>query len=214
MDLVTAMFAAADDTKDMPSAFVLLPCKLETLATPASEEIHSFVDNLCGILDQIVDALAAEAPVAPLVAALTHGEPRYLYLVDERSGQLVLPPEEDDHKHVYPILLSTESTENYMNFVAVTLPCIQRGLGLLQKDNWLAHGFDKSESVEEDEGDYVASLVVGKAHARTAAVRALHEVLRKFDPERTFAGLERVVLEDGAIIWTKQPKQQNAVLMA
>ncbi|RHY60764.1 hypothetical protein DYB38_000290, partial [Aphanomyces astaci] len=214
MDLVTAMLAAADDMKDMPSAFVLLPCKLETLATPASEEIHSFVDNLCGILDQIVDTLAAEAPVAPLVAALTHGEPRYLYLVDERSGQLVLPPEEDDHKHVYPILLSTESTENYMNFVAVTLPCIQRGLGLLQKDNWLAHGFDKSESVEEDEGDYVASLVVGKAHVRTAAVRALHEVLRKFDPERTFAGLERVVLEDGAIIWTKQPKQQNAVLMA
>ncbi|ETV85206.1 serine/threonine protein kinase, variant [Aphanomyces astaci] len=208
MNLVTAMFAAADDTKDMPSAFVLLPCKLETLATPASEEIHSFVRNLCGILDQIVDALAAEAPVAPLVAALTHGEPRYLYLVDERSGQLVLPPEEDDHKHVYPILLSTESTENYMDFVAVTLPCIQRGLGLLQKGNWLAHGFDKSESVDK------ASLDVGKAHARTAAVRALHEVLRKFDPERTFAGLERVVLEDGAIIWTKQPKQQNAVSMA
>ena len=153
-------------------------------------------------------------------------EPMYLYLIDEYTGDPVVPKEGG----VYPIKL-TQPSEKAVKL----LPLMRAGLKVMsvvngaafvghmfgvpipsvptawqEKANSAVGSLDKKSSV--DEFDVLQDMVdsqnqtkpegTDKKAVRGAALREFERFLAKNDPDNTFCGLNRVVTADGQACWT------------
>jgi hypothetical protein len=173
--------------------------------------------------------LQAQQEVEAFVREKLEDQPMYLYLIDEYTGEPVVPDEEQES--CYPIKIITPS-ETAMKL----LPIMRMGLNLMSLVNGAAmigHMFgapipnipeawhkkasdaveslDKKSSVEEfDVLQQSLDAGVGgaandgstKQDIRGAALREYEHFLDKHDPHHTFAGLNRAVTSEGQACWT------------
>ena len=167
---------------------------------------------------------------------LVVGEEMFLYLIDELTLEPVRPESEDD---VYPIRITTPA-----EIVPKLLPAMQIGLYALSvvngaagiarlfgvpapkvSDEWRA-GLATSVEILKQESSVEAFSAVNttatgddtagkKQSFRGAALRDLKRLLEKQDPDKNFAGLERIGdPSDGTAVWTllEDPAKVTAAL--
>ncbi|KAF0696832.1 Aste57867_12433 [Aphanomyces stellatus] len=145
----------------VPSSFVVLPFKL-------GEEVErtrmtSFVEDLNTAGDIL--GKVSDGDFTGVVSKLCAGEPLYLYLVDEFSGEIVLPSPADT---VYPIVIPTKESNA---FIEMTLPWIQSGFNILKS------GYDGATWIDRLNDFTVLQLDEEERHERQ--VEELSEKLRE-----------------------------------
>ncbi|KAF0692766.1 Aste57867_16176 [Aphanomyces stellatus] len=166
-------------------------------------------------------------------AVITTGNPAYLYLLDEVDGTPVVSLEPGN---VYPIRIETRSPQ----FLAVVSPFLQAGLHLLKGVNtatklakcvgisnptWpVLDNAIKILEAAKNESSVVNFNVVHAAiqaesvdpvpvqRIRGAALCELERFFNEKDPNKTYAGLQRMYTADGHALWTsvKNAKRINA----
>ncbi|KAF0718353.1 Aste57867_1750 [Aphanomyces stellatus] len=130
----------------------------------------------------------------------------FLYLVDERTRRVLVPPKHD----LYPIHVSAWTTGGAATAAEAYVPLLQTGLGLLQRlnDSVDLFGITGLPHLPDTLFDQVQDAVAGvkaklhtlMAHAATThavadlrghRLRLLQHFFRQHDPHRYFGGLER-----------------------
>ncbi|KAF0716138.1 hypothetical protein As57867_003000, partial [Aphanomyces stellatus] len=127
--LLRATYDAAD--VDVPTSFVLLPIEFdqETQLTPTERE-EIAVKIATFVLD--MDAsLASSSSVGDSFWPGWTDRGLFLYLVDERTRRVLVPPKHD----LYPIHVSAWTTGGAATAAEAYVPLLQTGLGLLQRLN-------------------------------------------------------------------------------
>ncbi|KAF0689924.1 Aste57867_18665 [Aphanomyces stellatus] len=119
----------------VPTSFALLPFKLDqtTSASLRNQQLHQFLslgkDVLGGLpkdKNKVMDWIAGAGPVLqPLLDELKRGQSMYLYLIDEGTGEIIVP---EEHASVYPIEIPTTDDA----FWAYGMPWVEKGLVLLK----------------------------------------------------------------------------------
>ncbi|KAF0705915.1 hypothetical protein As57867_006863, partial [Aphanomyces stellatus] len=138
--------------------------------------------------------------VGDIILQLNAGDPLYHYLIDEDTGKVVVPDENDkslkiattcaaclQRLHVVPTshTSKTEVAKNdWTKEVDRTIAGLSEPTALYQV---LQEVLNVDESVE---------------FVRGAALRDLEQCFGKHDPNRWFAGLKRVIKNQGRVVWT------------
>ncbi|KAH9082676.1 hypothetical protein LEN26_021259 [Aphanomyces euteiches] len=125
----TGLFQASEVT--VPTSFVVLPYKISSEKTANKEkakQLLGFMSRFQNTCQKVTKALMEGNSVGQFLTTFMHGEPLYLYLIDEANGRVVVPKEKDE---VYPIEIPTDKT----TFLTTCLPWIQRGFQILKFTN-------------------------------------------------------------------------------
>ncbi|CAK4860051.1 unnamed protein product [Aphanomyces euteiches] len=233
----TGLFEASEVT--VPTSFVVLPYKISSEKTANKEkakQLLGFMSRFQNTCQKVTEALMEGNSVGQFLTTFMHGEPLYLYLLDEANGRVVVPKEKDE---VYPIEIPTDKT----TFLTKCLPWIQRGfrilkftnaigdkIGIKPWDTWLESvglkitneddDDDKGDKDSDEEKDPLEEAIdsnkqVPVKQVRGVALRELKKFLDEKDPEHTFAGLERILTDEGRIQWTTKqelPEDDDQIL--
>ncbi|KAG9399965.1 hypothetical protein AC1031_011431 [Aphanomyces cochlioides] len=254
----TAVVSSAHfEASEVAVPFVVLPYKISSENKANNEkakELVGFMGRFQNTCQKVIKALMEGDSVGEILTTFMHGEPLYLYLIDEANGRVVVPKEKDE---VYPIEIPTDNT----TFFSTCLPWIQRGfqilkftnaigdkIGIKPWDAWLESvGLkltddddkgDKGDKDSDDEKDPLEEAIdsvlemeptitfdviarglknrqVPVKQVRGVALRELNKFLDDKDPEHTFAGLERMLTDEGRIQWTTKqelPEDDDQIL--
>jgi hypothetical protein len=191
-----------------------------TLISPAVSYSHNLKRNLQEAKDSVVEFIKDKATDS------LQEKPMYLYLIDEYTGDPVVPKEGG----AYPI----EITQPSQNAVKL-LPLMRGGLKVMsivngaafvghmfgvpipsvpkawqEKANNAVGSLDQKSSVAEfdvlqetlDSENETKAEGKDKQAVRGAALREFKQFLAEKDPGNTFCGLNRVVTDDGKACWT------------
>jgi DNA-binding transcriptional MerR regulator len=255
--LIRAMFEATEVST--PTAFVVLKEKLPTgearveltlnddgtglsvegEAVGEAKDRYEQGKTWLGLCARFGRGVAACSPsaIAEAVAGaceeLVVGEEMWLYLVDELTGEPVVPDEDDA---TYPIRITKPA-----EVVSKLLPVMQVGLHAASLVNGVAgvvrlfgypcpkvpeawrEGAQNSVEVLKQESSVEA---FGAVHekvqddgeeaetVRGAALRELEAFYANYDPDREYAGLRRIGDEDGTAVWTllTDPEEVKAAI--
>ncbi|RHY05917.1 hypothetical protein DYB36_013432 [Aphanomyces astaci] len=157
--------------------------------------------------------------ITQALAVLTNGQPLYLYLVDEVSGEVVVGGDDGRRggEGVYPIPIHPSDT----SLLTSMLPLLVGGLKLLAHERrgryvdnatrtWMEDALDMNE---EEMGvrmfEDMACKDATHESVRGAALRRLKLWFLEKDPTESFAGLERVLVGDGQVRWTSHVNAQR-----
>ncbi|KAF0700109.1 Aste57867_9340 [Aphanomyces stellatus] len=205
----------------VPTSFVVLPYKVDQINEQENENpAIDFCKRLMTSGKALKDAMAANKPLGDALAGLMSDKTLYLYLIDEVTGDVVT----NDPNGVYPIEIPTTNVA----FLATAMPWIQGGLSFLKSIKGVAGmmeilGVPSMPDLSSLQGitealdepmcsfgvirDAVPDMPVEKV--RGAALRELTRVFERWDEDRTFGGLERVIIESGCVVWTNQTKAKK-----
>jgi hypothetical protein len=152
----------------------------------------------------------------------------YLYLMDDISGEPVLPPDGDG---CFPIEISVTSVSNQVKSLlplmkkSLKFACVlNKGLGVAQlffpgvpkiPEEYLAKAQKLTSTLKD--GNSMASdhALIGASvddatnggpqvtsEARGAALRDLQGLILEHDPKKKFCGLRRISTKSGRAVWT------------
>ncbi|ETV74569.1 serine/threonine protein kinase [Aphanomyces astaci] len=192
--LLTGLFAAQEDG-DVPTSFVVLPFELNQ--SEGSERFGKPLE-----VAPKADDRGAEATPLPRASM-------FVYLVDESTGQVVIPTENDDD--VYPIHVTVSNHGcKWLQQVFQGLAKASDWVGWTDDvKSWLPEGEDGSDPTKCDAvGRAMLSGGVGDQVVRVhgAALREWKQFLDQHDPNHTFCNLHRTLTPDGRIVWTTTPQ--------
>ncbi|KAF0700907.1 Aste57867_8593 [Aphanomyces stellatus] len=227
-DVASGLVEASDVT--VPTSFVVLPDKSLDSLNPT--KVTSFLAHLWDTGKKL--QTAKDHSVGAIISELNAGDPLYFYLIDEDTGNVVVPGANDS---VYPIEIKARDDHS---FLLMNLPLIQSSFKSLKTAtmcaNWLqrlhvlpSSQKAKDEKQEKTKSDWTkqveqaiadlpeptASFQVLKqvmdvkepvAFVRGAALRELKQWFDKHDPSQSFAGLKRVISQQGHVVWTSEAR--------
>ncbi|KAF0683085.1 Aste57867_24865 [Aphanomyces stellatus] len=139
---------------DVPTSFVVLPFKLgQAIASPSfANRLSTFVNQMKPVCSQLkqsydewtkADSLekvhVVTSSVLTLVGQVSRGQPMYLYLIDEGTGEVVVPMEKGG---LYPIEIQSDDAV----FWTTSVQWIERGLQLLDSGVRVAQMAQKTET--------------------------------------------------------------------
>ncbi|CAK4699725.1 hypothetical protein AeMF1_006957 [Aphanomyces euteiches] len=211
----------------VPTSFVCFPFRLtrDGECDKAFEDTVNFIPHFRTICNIFSESVVKGEAIGGVVTQLYRGESLYLYLIDEVTGHIVLP--EDDP--LYPIEVQSHDTA----FLAMSLPLIQGGLDMLIQNNGVLGmlsriGFGNSRAVEINEQIVEVEEQVKKdieassqslhkaltsslpaKQVRGAMLRELKHWFDDHDPDQNYAGLQRVMTNEGRVLWTTKPNAET-----
>ncbi|KAF0685214.1 Aste57867_22851 [Aphanomyces stellatus] len=208
----------------VPTSFVALPCKLLTGDNVNATKMTSFLAQLWDTGKKLQAAKGSS--VSAIVSELNAGDPLYLYLMDEDTGDVVVP---DANDPVYPIIIPTRDDSS---FLLINLPFIQSTFKRLQKGtavvgrmqlvhdsfdaqhktkNWTKEVEQAIEQLSEPTSSFpvlqqVLDVEEPLTFVRGAALLELKQWFAKHDPSHSFAGLKPVISHQGHVMWTSEAR--------
>ncbi|KAF0685554.1 Aste57867_22586 [Aphanomyces stellatus] len=216
----------------VPTSFVVLPYK--SLDDVDAAKVITLFKRLWDTGKQLQTVKGNG--VGAIVSHLSAGDPLYLYLIDEETGKVVVPNTNDA---VYPIEISTRDDNSLllMNlpFIQSTFKILKKvatGGGWLQRLHVLPSStFVKDKKPEKANSDWIKEVELAimdlseptasfevlqdaldepVAFVRGAALRELKHWFAKHDPQHSFAGLKRVISNQGRVVWTAEERFLSA----
>ncbi|KAF0697593.1 Aste57867_11731 [Aphanomyces stellatus] len=227
---VASVLLEANDVV-VPTSFVVLPCKTLTGDSVDATKVTSFMAHLWNTGKMLQAAKGSS--VSALVSKLTADGPLYLYLIDEGTGAVVIT-EEMDSVYPIEIPIRDDNSFLLMNlpFIQSTFKSLKKGsaaVGGLRRLNLLPSSKPPKDKKEPEQTKHDWTKEIERAIAdlpeptvsfqvlqqaldvkeSVAFVRgaALREIMRFFnthDPSHSFAGLKRVISNQGCVIWTSE----------
>ncbi|KAF0682974.1 Aste57867_24987 [Aphanomyces stellatus] len=247
--LQRVVFDGMIDARDIvtPTSFLLSPIKLDTMVQSDSSSyiqlLKTFVSESTPICKQLtttykqVVKAGSLQDIFPIVQESANSilrrltnESMYLYLIDEVSGEIVMPRGAND---VYPIKIQRNDTA----FWVAALPFVESGLARLQKRlasaesavDWLrghcvdhsSYQMDTTEVQDNSEppkmGESLTTVPMGTKKVKFAdgyTLRALKNWFEKKDPTQSFGGLKRKITKEGRVMWTKLDDEETSMSKA
>ncbi|KAF0687219.1 Aste57867_21015 [Aphanomyces stellatus] len=212
----------------VPTSFAVLPAKSLTGDSVDVSKITSFLSHLWDTGKKLQAAKVNS--VSTIVSELSASDPLYLYLIDEATGEVVVPELYDP---VYPIEIPTRDNNS---FLLMNLPLIQSTFKSLKKAagavGWMQrlHVLPSSEAPKDENSvktktNWAKEIDIAIANlseptvsyqvlrqaldvndpvefVRGAALSELKRFYNEHDPGHTFAGLKRAISNQGRVMWT------------
>ncbi|RQM24057.1 hypothetical protein B5M09_007610 [Aphanomyces astaci] len=218
--LLRGYFDAAEAT--VPTSFVVVRDRPSCVT---SSDMDMLVASSATALLACVRSVALRtvhgSTITQALAVLTNGQPLYLYLVDEVSGEVVVGGDDGGMRRggegVYPIPIHPSDT----SLLTSMLPLLVGGLKVLAHERrgryvdnatrtWMEDALDMND---EEMGvrmfEDMACKDATHESVRGAALRRLKLWFLEKDPTESFAGLERVLVGDGQVRWTSHVNAQR-----
>ncbi|KAF0702487.1 Aste57867_7785 [Aphanomyces stellatus] len=234
MDLGNNATSAMLDIGDVnvPTSFLVLPCKSLVEHVDATKVI-SFLKQLwdTGKKLQVVKG----SSVGTIMSDLNAGDPLYLYLMDEGTGKIVgldtidctYPieiPTPGNNSFLLMNLPIIQSTFKSLKTATTSINCLQRAhvlptshesMGEKSKEATIVYWSKEIENAIAELSEPTVSFQVLQqaldvegpvAFVRGAALRELKQFFNEHDPGHSFAGLKRVISNQGRLIWTSEAR--------
>ncbi|RHY75416.1 hypothetical protein DYB30_012743, partial [Aphanomyces astaci] len=217
--LLRGYFDAAEAT--VPTSFVVVRDRPSCVT---SSDMDMLVASSATALLACVRSVALRtvhgSTITQALAVLTNGQPLYLYLVDEVSGEVVVGGDDGGMRRggVYPIPIHPSDT----SLLTSMLPLLVGGLKLLAHERrgryvdnatrtWMEDALDMDNEAEMGVRMFEDMACKDATHesVRGEALRRLKLWFLEKDPTESFAGLERVLVGDGQVRWTSHVNAQR-----
>ncbi|KAF0719332.1 Aste57867_1116 [Aphanomyces stellatus] len=192
------------DASGVPTSFVVVPCHLDEADN--IPKVLAFALHLWTTCKQLQCAASSNTSLRSILNGLTADYTSlYLYLIDEESGEVVVP----DKAETYPIALRRDTDNDHHLFLLLMLPFIQHGFKRLAAARSTLAWQDtvSSEAVRTILFEPLVSFqmlqeILQVASLRGAALQQLELWFDDHDPTHSFAGLKRVMNPRGRMVWT------------